>query len=137
MTREEALQELRCFIGQLTEGCQEAIKALIPELKESEDERIRKELLAVINDLVLPDEQKARFNAWLEKQKEQKLNPSNSVGLEQKPVEWSEEDEHRYGDAIYFLETAKTHYADTSELGKKGGGKCKNSTKKFTRLSEK
>ena len=109
---------------------------------------------------------------WLEKQKEQKLNPSNSVGLEQKPAEWSdtdkigwdeafacvtraekaakneeelqnavtaekwlkeikfkycvhpvnqewsEEDEHRCGDAIYFLETAKTHYADTSELEK-------------------
>lgn len=71
MTKEEAIRELRCFIGQLTEGCQEVIKVLVPELKESEDERIRKELLAVINDLVLPDEQKARFNAWLEKQKEQ------------------------------------------------------------------
>jgi len=35
---------------------------------------------------------------------------------EQKPVEWSEEDEHRITDAIYFLETAKSHYADTSEL---------------------
>ena len=30
--------------------------------------------------------------------------------------EWTEEDEHRRNDAIYFLETAKSHYADTSEI---------------------
>lgn len=41
---------------------------IFPELKESEDERIRKELLAVVNDLVLPSEQQSRFVAWLEKQ---------------------------------------------------------------------
>ena len=35
---------------------------------------------------------------------------------EQKPTEWSEEDKHRCDDAIYFLETAKNHYADTSEI---------------------
>jgi len=32
--------------------------------------------------------------------------------------EWSEEDEHRRTDAIYFLESAKSHYADTSEIEK-------------------
>ena len=36
----------------------------------------------------------------------------------QKPAEWSEEDEHRRTDAIYFLETTKIHYADTSEIEK-------------------
>ena len=35
---------------------------------------------------------------------------------EQNPAEWSEEDKHRCNDAIYFLETAKKHYADTSEI---------------------
>lgn len=30
----------------------------------------------------------------------------------------SEEDEHRRKDAIYFLESAKRHYADTSEIEK-------------------
>ena len=35
---------------------------------------------------------------------------------EQKPAEWSEDDEHRRKDAIYFLETARKHYADTSEI---------------------
>lgn len=33
----------------------------------------------------------------------------------QKPV-WSEEDEHRIKDTIYFLDTAKKHYASTVEL---------------------
>lgn len=40
---------------------------------------------------------------------------SESLYLQPKQ-EWSEEDEHRRTDAIYFLETAKSHYADTSEL---------------------
>lgn len=33
-------------------------------------------------------------------------------------LEWSEEDEHRRNDAIYFLESAMRHYADTSEIEK-------------------
>jgi hypothetical protein len=35
---------------------------------------------------------------------------------EKKSAEWSEEDEHRLEDAIYFLDTAKKHYACTDEL---------------------
>jgi len=35
---------------------------------------------------------------------------------EHQPKEWSEDDEHRCKDAIYFLETAKKHYACTSEI---------------------
>lgn len=69
MTREEAIKELRCFIGQLTEGCQEVIKVLIPELGESEDEKVRKSLLAYIKG-----ESKrldtGKWIAYLEKQKE-------------------------------------------------------------------
>lgn len=68
---------------------------ILPELCESEDEKIRKELLAVINDLVLPNEQKARFNAWLEKQKEEK------------PIEWSKEDEKNISAIKIALRDAK------------------------------
>ena len=39
------------------------------------------------------------------------------VEAEQKPG-WSEEDEHRIKDAIYFLESAMRHYAATSEIEK-------------------
>ena len=80
MTREEALKILRGTHDKALFSVRNALETLIPELTESEDERVRKELYAVINDLILPDDQKARFNGWLEKQKEQK------------PVEWSEED---------------------------------------------
>ena len=80
MTKEEAIKELRGFIGQLTEGCQEAIKVLIPELRESEDERIRKFLVELVsndkenNYRGLYEDWKIDFDnvlAWLEKQKEQ------------------------------------------------------------------
>ena len=33
-----------------------------------------------------------------------------------KAAEWSEEDEHRVKDTIYFLDTAKKHYASTIEI---------------------
>ena len=84
MTREEAIKELRGFIGQLTEGCQEAMEVLIPELAESEDEKIRKGLIDIFNTALGQDflQRKAGLNekeviAYLEKQKEQK--PTNAV----------------------------------------------------------
>ena len=75
MTREEALKiagEMRHWLQ--TDREKEALETLIPELRESEDERIRKELIAFFNevqgiywhDLAVDD-----ILAWLEKQKEQ------------------------------------------------------------------
>jgi len=46
----------------------------------NEDEMVRKELLAVVDDLVLPDDQQSRFVTWLEKQGEQK--PQGKPALE-------------------------------------------------------
>ena len=121
MTREEAIKELSGFIGQLTEGCQEAIKVLIPELAESEDERMIKAIVDAllshsnsINLLSLRGFQIEDVKAWLEKQKEQKdyrklyediaksewfkkAYEGKSLGCdeeqkEQKP-EWNEEDD--------------------------------------------
>jgi len=66
---------------------------LFPELKESEDERVRKELLAVVGDLVLPNEQQSRFIAWLKKQGEQKLA-------------WSEDDENHVIDITQIIACA-------------------------------
>ena len=45
-----------------------------------------------------------------------KVQAQYLLELAQKPAEWSEEDEHRVKDTIYFLETAKKHYASTVEL---------------------
>jgi len=63
------------------------LQDLFPELKESEDEKIRKEIIEQINLLKsatlsdLKDKQFDSWITWLEKQGEQK------------PVEWSEEDD--------------------------------------------
>ncbi len=111
----------------------EFVDYLLPELKESEDEKIRKELIDYLKEFV-PFDDTGRYIAWLEKQGEQKaikhnndatidsnlndycckvynaLHKENGGNLsfarlqhlamdiykwckEQKPVEWSEEDE--------------------------------------------
>ena len=61
---------------------------IFPELKESEDERIRKELISFLQsyDTLLTQ----KFIAWLEKQSEQKST-------------WSEEDEYILNETIQHL----------------------------------
>ena len=100
------------------------IKEMLPELQESEDERIRKLLVEAVTQ-VLQDQycsnrgvSKENVIAWLEKRGEQKptiemKTPEESLGVdsdtynkivdeciygEQKPAEWSEEDEQLYND---------------------------------------
>lgn len=79
MTKEEALKLVKRIKGAMvyTEEEKEALETLIPELKETEDERIRKELVEKISNLAcgcfISQEQKQNFIAYLEKQKEQKL----------------------------------------------------------------
>ncbi len=73
MTKEEAIDNVRSFIGQLTAECQESIHTLIPELAESEDERIRKALIDGIRQIRCKNGvTQEQMLAWLEKQKEQK-----------------------------------------------------------------
>ena len=84
MTREEAINKVRQM--SLPKETMEILEALAPELKESEDERIRKELVEKISNLAcgcfISQEQKQNFIAYLEKQKS---------------AEWSEEDEKIIG----------------------------------------
>lgn len=67
----------------------------------NEDEMVRKELLAVVDDLILPDEQHDRFVAWLEKQS--KISPilSNSSNIVKN---WDEEDEKRVKNILSVLD---------------------------------
>lgn len=107
MTHEEAIDIVRKnypHVGVSGSQFETALRNLIPELRESEDERIRKELLAVINDLVLPDEQKVRFNAYLERQKEQK------------PSEWSKEDNIGWDEAFACVTRAEKAAKSEEEL---------------------
>lgn len=87
---------------------------IFPELKENRDERIRKGLLDYFKEIIEPDgdDSEAYYAgmkikdiiAWLERQGEQK------------PVEWSEYDEHKIKNIIYFLESAKKHYISDVEI---------------------
>lgn len=110
------------------DACKTCIEELIPELAESEDEKIRKALIGELNTYFDKDTKIDGFSieriiAWLEKQssitklseEEQKPeeNKGNIGGISSN---WSEEDEHRIKDTIYFLDTAKKHYASTEEL---------------------
>ena len=69
--------------------CQMCLEQLFPELVESEDERIRKEIIAMIKE-DWPGRQDAI--AWLEKQGEKK------------PVEWSERDKEVLNSILELLE---------------------------------
>lgn len=81
------------------------LQSVFPELKESEDERIRKDIIAIFKGQIpyTSEEDAKKYIAWLEKQGEQKSM-------------WTEEDESKVEDIIYFLNTAKTHYASTKAL---------------------
>ena len=111
------------------------LEFIFPKLAESEDERIRKEIIEYLKLVDMGDEDYAHpmisgWIAWLEKQKEQKQENQNEqhkqtadeakkyndayekgykLGyengcLEQKPTEWSEEDEQMYEGLIYDLQ---------------------------------
>ena len=98
------------------------LELMFPELKESEDERIRKGLIRVFSNREkyvinqsFGDINVSDILAWLEKQGEQKsvndLTPQEAMDIavakcfeqdEQKPA-WSEEDENRLSDAVFFV----------------------------------
>ena len=92
MTREEAIRILAssCIPGSKQT---EALETLIPELRESEDERTRKEIIEFIRSQIEDGNSVGwdRWIAYLEKQKEQK------------PAEWSEEDERKRDGIIQWL----------------------------------
>lgn len=77
MTREEAIE---VYNGLLNQKIKEAFEFFAPELAESEDERIRKEMIETIRcissdcqfAIFLSEQQKQRYLAYLEKQKERK-----------------------------------------------------------------
>ena len=80
---------------------------VFPELRESEDERIRKALINGFNKL---DKSAVWYNgitngqilAWLENH-------------EQKPDGWSEEDRTNLQRAVYYVDFYQTHEADTQD----------------------
>lgn len=106
MDREEALKIVRDLYEKslFLKKDKEAITTLIPELKESEDERIRKNILALVKKHAVNHE-RCQMEAYLERQKDEAQKQFNlgvqagreevlyEMEKEEKPTEWSEEDE--------------------------------------------
>ena len=85
---------------------------IFPELRESEDERLRKAALEGIEYLerklgwdAIGDTDILDVKEYLEKQKEQK------------PAEWSEEDETAFGDLMWCIERARKSAKDENDMG--------------------
>ena len=100
---DEALERAKAMIDDLRKGedilAVSDLEAMFPELRESEDERIRKELINFIlyKAKGVSEEQEHSWVTYLEKQKEQK--PTNS----EKPKEWSEEDDALLKEIVSFF----------------------------------
>ena len=106
-------------------GCKEAMRVAVdalkeacPELRESEDERIRKAIVGLIEELQRSDKYFAGVEltdmlAYLEKQKEQKpaewddYKDKVNVPYCSSEPEWSEEDEDMLNSCISSIEEAK------------------------------
>ena len=68
-------------------GCNVIIETLFPELKESEDERIRKRISQALHGDVLDFDEIIQADAWLEKQGE-KSNPYSGTSFEYNGHTW-------------------------------------------------
>ena len=157
--RQEQIEQARRLIATgISEELVEVLRQQFPELKESEDEKIRKELYEFIK-VNSPTEDANRFIAWLEKQKEQKpaeLPKSEDYGIdglyaavdilqktlgevegyqsddgilehkcaisavkelyEQKPAEWSEEDNIGWDEAFACVTRVEKAAKNEEEL---------------------
>lgn len=100
-------------------------ETIFPELRESEDEMTRNEIIAFIEQAIhrgggtpIPKEKEDKWIAYLEKQKEKKPNieicphsiksKSYSMQKEHKSAEWSEEDENKLYQVMETLLADKT-----------------------------
>ena len=107
MTKEEALQIITDTCKICDDKLREACAFFIPELKESEDERIRNSIIQYIQH---NHPCKSNWIAWLEKQDAQTIKEAlrteyekgraDAIAEMQKPV-WSEEDERIYRTIIH------------------------------------
>ena len=102
---EEALKTAKFFADNTDdEICKKKIEAIFPELAESEDEKIRKDIIHFIKGFGLISKKKEKsWLAWLEKQK--KLKQS-----------WSEEDEERYLSCLQRLGTGNLEQPETINI---------------------
>lgn len=91
MSQEDKLKEAKRLYETANAGQRYVLERLFPELKESDDERTRQEIVRFIRMEVEDEIVGNKWIAWLEKQSEQK------------PVEWGEYDENEYNHILKIL----------------------------------
>lgn len=102
MTKEEAIDNVRSFIGQLTAECQESIHTLTPELAESEDERVRKALIDGIRQIRCKNSvTQEQMLAWLEKQKPAECYKDTLLEWAKLVLKYQEEELAKYDGPSY------------------------------------
>lgn len=130
----EALKWMRELYPGLHGATKEDAEHFFPELRESEDERIRRTLVEYFGPQAQLDFVRGipiqKIRDWLEKQKEQKPleTPSPSVIYteqgevlaEQKPAEWSDEDEKKRQRIIKVIEAADSDWVLQKAYGPYG-----------------
>ena len=106
MKREDAIKNVLSVIDGLTPNFQEAIRVLIPELAETNDEKFESYIneacqFAIKSNegLSLSLETTKRLKDWLEKQKEQNLTMAKSPQINQQPS-WSSKDQQILQDIL-------------------------------------
>ena len=106
---------------------------IVLEPKESDDDRIRKDLVNFIRGALLCEFNRTEYLDWIEKHKEQKSVDyaeelkkckDNSlyffdkyVKIKLKPEDWSDEDEAAYCDLIWCIEQARKSAKDENDMG--------------------
>ena len=99
---DEALERVKELKSKwIDEDGKTVAEMIFPELAESEDERIRKELMEMVDRANFDDyEKKKKFISWLEKQKEQKIDANDicvkkMVDIYRCTDEYDEEGNHK------------------------------------------
>lgn len=90
--------------------CEELFPELKEESEESENERIRKDIVFYIAANHKDDGEKARWLYWLEKQGEKgTIGNEKEIPFSEKKPAWSEEDESMLNDIMHNIHFAETH----------------------------
>lgn len=87
------------------EGIQNWVNDNVPELRESEDEEVRKDILAFVKREGQHID-KYKWHKWIDWLEKQGQNPT-----------WSEEDENGLGDALWCCKQAASIAKDENDMG--------------------
>ena len=124
MTQEEAIRILKDFHDKSALfSVRTALETLHPELKESEDETIRKEIIEFVDINTLSvDERHDRWIAWIEKQGEQKPTDKSATTKQEDEIEipFGAKDSELQEATYYIPKGFHTEIDDDKVIIKKG-----------------